>query len=80
VHRDPTCRGAEALLTERSQRHPVAHQHLGRAGDEHLAAVGERRQPCRAVHLGADVRAVAFDCVAGVQAHADGELHERLVA
>ncbi len=80
VHRHPSAQTAEPVLTERPERHAVAQQHLGRVRDEHLAAVRERHQPRRAVHLGAEVVPVAFDRRAGVQAHANGEVHGRVVA
>ena len=56
---------------------PVAQQHLGRVGHEHLTAVRERHQPRRAVHLGAEVVPVALDRRAGVQPHPHREVHGR---
>ena len=73
VHRHPPTQAAEPMLTQRPQRHPVPQQHLGRVGDDHLAAVRERHQPCGAVHVGAEVVPVAFDRLAGVQTHPDPE-------
>ena len=80
VHRHPPAQPAEPVLAERSQRHAVAQQHLGRVGDEHLTAVRERHQPGGAVHLAAEVVPVAFDRLTGVQAHAHREVDGGVVA
>ena len=73
------------MLAEGPQSHTVAQQHLGRVGHEHLTSVRERHQPCRAVHLAAEIAPVAFDCLTGVQAHTNldvlepGDSHLRLL-
>ena len=74
VHRHPAPEPAQPVLAERSERGAVTEQHLGRVGDEDLAAVGDCHEPGGAVPPTADVAAVAFDGVAGVQPHADGEV------
>ncbi len=71
---------AKPVLTQRPQRDAVAQQHLGRVGDEHLPSVRERHQPCRAVHLAAEVVPVAFDRLTGMQTHTNDEVDDGLVA
>ena len=80
VHRHPSAQTAEPVLTQGPQRHAVAQQHLGRVRDEHLTSVRERHQPCRAVHLAAEVVPVAFDRLTGVQTHAHREVDDGVVA
>ena len=68
------------MLTQGPQPDTVPQQHLGRVRDEHLPTVRERHQPCRAVHLAAEVVLVAFDRLTGVQTHPDLEVDDGVVA
>ena len=81
VHRHAAVPAAQPVLAQRPQRDAVAQQHLRRVGDEHLAAVGQRQQPGGAAHLAAHVGLDHVrDRVAGVQAHPDREVDDRVVA
>ena len=80
VHRHPAAQPPQPVLTERAQPHPVAQQHLGRVGHEHLPAVRDRHQPRGAVDLAAEVVPVALDRLTGVQAHANREVDGAVIA
>ena len=80
VHRHPAAQPAQPVLAERAQPDPVANQHLGRVGHEHLPAVRDRHQPRGAVDLAAEVVLVALDRLTGVQAHAHREVDGAVVA
>ncbi len=71
VHRRPPAQTAEPMFPQRSDRHPVSEQHLGRVGHDHLAPVRKRHQPGRAAHAGTEVAPVALGCLPGVQTHPD---------
>src|SRR5205807_5694262 len=76
----PSAQAAEPMLAERSQDHAVAQQYLGRIRDEHLTTVRERHEPCGTVHLTAEVVAVAFDRLTGMQAHPNREADGAVIA
>jgi hypothetical protein len=80
IHRHPAAQAPQPVLAERSERHTVTDQDLGRVRDEHLSAVGDRHQTRGSIHLGAEVVPVPLDRLAGVQTHAHCEVDGRVVA